>query len=261
MKNIHHHFSKIAHIYRDLRVTDLEPIFCIEKKLRKLPEIKAADIGCGAGRYDLALFRYLDKKLYLYCIDANKEILSQLDKYLTEHKIKNFKAIKAPAENLPLKNNSLDVVLTFNAIHHFNLLDFLKEASRVLGDKGYLFIYTRLRSQNKRNIWGRYFPLFMEKETRLYELDEIKTILRKVLELKIQSIETFKYKRINSLNQLVKQASAHYYSTFSLYNQKEFEQSLDKFKQNIKQHFKGLKNIRWFNANTLFIVRKRAGRE
>jgi hypothetical protein len=27
---------------------------------------------------------------------------------------------------------------------------------------GRLFIYTRLRSQNRRNIWGRFFPRFHE---------------------------------------------------------------------------------------------------
>ena len=255
MKNIHHHFSRIAHRYRDLRTTDLEPILYIKKTLQKLPKIEAADVGCGAGRYDLKLFRYLGKKLYLYCIDVNKEILKQLDNYLTKHKIKNFKAIKALAENLPLANNSLQAIFTFNAIHHFDLLDFLKETSRVLRDNGHLFIYTRLRSQNKRNIWGRHFPLFSRKETRLYELDEIKRILKKIPGFKIQSIEFFKYKRVASLDWLVKQAKAHHYSTFYLYTQKEFEQSFDKFRQNIQQYFKDLKNINWFDENILLIIR------
>lgn len=56
MKSIHHHFLKIAHQYRDLRTTDLEPILFIKNKLHKHSKILAADVGCGDGRYDLKLF-------------------------------------------------------------------------------------------------------------------------------------------------------------------------------------------------------------
>jgi hypothetical protein len=59
--------------------------------------------------------------------------------------------------------NSLDAMVTFNAIHHFILSDFLGETSRVLQDNGHLFICTRLRSQNERDIWGRFFPNSVKK--------------------------------------------------------------------------------------------------
>jgi hypothetical protein len=42
--------------------------------------------------------------------------------------------------------------------------------------------------------WGRFFPNFSEKETRLYELDEFKKILIKMPILELDSIEYFKYK-------------------------------------------------------------------
>lgn len=96
---------------------------------------------------------------------------------------------------MSLKDNSLDCIFTFNAIHHFKILGFLKESSRLLKDNGYLFIYTRLRSQNRRNIWGKHFPLFNEKETRLYEINELKSLLRKINGIKIESMEYFKYAR------------------------------------------------------------------
>src|SRR3989338_10098598 len=160
MKNIHPHFSKIAHRYRDLRTTDLEPIFFIKKKLQRHPKIAAADISCGAGRYDLKLFQYLGKKLFLYCCDANLVMLKQLKEFLKKHKIRNFKTIKTLANKISLKNDSLDCIFTFNAIHHFEVSHFLRKSSLILKNGGYLFIYTRLRSQNCRNIWGKYFPLF-----------------------------------------------------------------------------------------------------
>lgn len=260
MKNIHHHFSKIAHKYRDLRITDLEPVLFIKKKLQKLSKIKAADVGCGAGRYDLKLFQSLGKKrLYLHCIDANKKMLKQLTDCFERYKIKNFRVRKALAKKLPLKDNSLDCVFTFNAVHHFKLSEFLNEATRILKDKGYLFVYTRLRSQNKRNIWGKYFPWFNKKETRLYELNELKKALRGFPGLKIQSLELFKYKRIASLDWLVKQAQHRHYSTFYLYSSLELDTSLNKFKQNLRQNFKDLKNINWFDENILVVIKKEVG--
>ena len=256
MERTHTHFSKIAHKYKDLRTTDLEPILFIKKKLQNLTKIEAADIGCGVGRYDIKLFHYLGKRLYLTCIDYNKSMLNELTKNLKEHKIKNFKTIRAPARALPLADNSLDAIVTFNAVHHFAFLDFLKETSRVLQDNGYLFIYTRLRSQNKRNIWGRFFPEFLEKEKRLYELSELKQMLKKVPILKLESIEYFKYKRMAKLEWLITQATHHHYSTFYLYDEGEFEETLKKFQGNITRHFKDPDNIIWNDENIMLVIKK-----
>ena len=253
---IHHHFSRIAHKYEDLRTTDQEPILFIKDKLQNPPKIEAADVGCGGGRYDIELFHHLGDKLWLTCIDCNKNMLDELIKNLKEYEIKNFKAIKAPADDLPLATNFLDCMFTFNAIHHFKLLDFLKEVSRVLRDNGYLFIYTRLRSQNKRNIWGRYFPKFNEKENRLYELNELEDILKKIPVLKLESIEHFKYNRITELEWLVTQAKNRHYSTFYLYDEKEFKEALKEFRENIVRHFKNLGRVTWDDENIMFVIRK-----
>jgi len=77
MQNIHNHFSKVSFNYRRIRTTDVEPIAFIGETLRKLPEIKAADIGCGAGRYDLLLFQYINN-LHLTCIDINEHMLAKV---------------------------------------------------------------------------------------------------------------------------------------------------------------------------------------
>lgn len=254
--NINKHFSKISQMYRNLRITDLEPILYMSKLLQKLPKIKAASIGCGSGRYELMLFQYLGNKLHLFCIDNNKQMLLQLKEYFKQQKIQNFQIKQSVAKQLPLENESLDCVFTFNAIHHFNIFGFVNEVSRVLKDKGYLFIYTRTRTQNSRNIWGKYFPLFNQKETRLYELYELKSILREVPELVIQNVEFFKYQRVSYFDWLVEQARNNHYSTFYLYSQAEFQKSLDKFKRNLQRHFMDLNNISWFDENVLLVIRK-----
>ena len=53
-------------------------------QLGSTPKIVAADVGCGAGRYDQLLFRFLGEKLFLLCADVNAEMLGELDTYLTD---------------------------------------------------------------------------------------------------------------------------------------------------------------------------------
>jgi ubiquinone/menaquinone biosynthesis C-methylase UbiE len=250
------HFSGIAERYRNLRNTDSEPIGLIANKLRNLSHIEAADIGCGAGRYDLLLYEYLGDRLKLNCLDTNEEMLKQLNKYLRKNGITNFKTICSTAESLPFPDNSLDCVCTFNAIHHFNLSDFLKESARVLKSGGYLFIYTRLREQNRRNIWGRYFPQFTKKETRLYTLRGLRHAVEGVDDLVTESIASFIYNRISDLGQLLERASSHHYSTFFLYSTEELLQAILGFTKNIMSAFKDTQQIHWYDENSLFIIRK-----
>jgi len=208
------------------------------------------------GRYDVKLFQYLGERLSLTCIDPNESMLNELAKNLRDHNIRNFKAIRAQASALPISANSLDTIFTFNAIHHFKLLNFLKEASRVLRNNRYLFIYTRLRSQNKRNIWGEYFPKFHEKETRLYELSGLREELKEVPILNLESIEYFRYTREAKLEWLITQAINHHYSTFYLYDEKEFEEALKKFSKNIAREYKDPDKIIWNDENIMLVIRK-----
>lgn len=256
MTNIELHFSKIANQYSYLRTTDLEPIVYIRNKLKELPEIQAADVGCGTGRYSLKLFQYLGDKLFLYCLDNNQDMLEQLRSYLTPYKIQRLQIKKSFARRLPLEHKSLDSVFTFNAVHHFQINNFVDEVSRVLKNNGYLFIYTRSRTQNGRNIWGEYFHSFYQRETRLYEIEEVKAIVEKFPGLVIQDIKFFKYPRVSSLASLVERARCRHYSTFNFYTTTEFDKALDGFIQKLRLNFEDLNKISWFDENVLYVVRK-----
>ena len=63
------HFTRVSAVYRKVRTTDPEPINHIAQELAGYSSVRAADIGCGAGRYDLLLFDALPG-LYLTCIEA-----------------------------------------------------------------------------------------------------------------------------------------------------------------------------------------------
>ncbi|MGI0027293.1 MAG: class I SAM-dependent methyltransferase [Nitrosopumilaceae archaeon] len=251
---MHDHFLHIAPQYRELRTTDLGPILFITNKLRDLPSITAADIGCGAGRYSLKFVDHLGEKCHLYCIDNNIGMLKQLKEYFTNHNIVNFRPIISDSHKIPLQANSLDCVMTFNAIHHFSLPHFLKESSRILKNNGKLFVYTRLRDQNAKTIWGMHFPSFHKKEKRLYELDELKTAFEKDPNLNIDTIKFFEHHRVYPLEKLVEQVKNHHYSTFKFYKKLEFKEALHKFVQNILNHYDDLDKISWKDHNTLLVI-------
>ena len=106
--------------------------------------------------------------MFLHCIDANTEMLEELDDHLTAEGISDFQTHRALADDLPLDDGSLDCMFTFNACHHFELKSFFAEARRTLKLGWKLFVYTRTRTQNARSCWGVHFPGFNEKENRLY---------------------------------------------------------------------------------------------
>ncbi|OQX51965.1 MAG: hypothetical protein B5M53_09895 [Candidatus Cloacimonas sp. 4484_209] len=260
MKKRHFHFSNIARKYAVLRTTDIAPIQFINDRLSHLDgtgRIFAADIGCGAGRYDIQLYSHIGERLFLTCIDENEYMLHALIENFQLNKIENYRVVNAKAEILPLADASLNCVFSFNAIHHFELELFLNEVSRILKKNGYIFIYTRSRSQNKRNIWGRYFPKFYEKEKRLYEVNELREAIKKRSDLQLDSIEFFKYRRVSDFQRLLTQVANHHYSTFYLaYKGEEFEDALEEFKKNIFSHFENLERITWYDENLMLVIRK-----
>jgi ubiquinone/menaquinone biosynthesis C-methylase UbiE len=254
VQNMYSHFSRVACGYRQLRTTDVEPIAFIGETLNGLLEVKAADVGCGAGRYDLLLFQHLNG-LHLICIDINESMLEQVSDYLKSHGITNIKTIKADAHDIPLEDNSMDCIFTFNAIHHFDFLEFIETSGKAIKEDGRIFIYTRLRSQNARSIWGQHFPLFLEIETRLHELDEMEQWVQSVDSLRLETATPFIYKRNATMEQLVEKVKKRHYSTFSLYEEDELDEALKTFQKNIRRQFQDRNQIDWFEENILLVLR------
>ena len=250
------HFSAIAENYRQLRSTESAPIKFIASKIKFDDCFRAIDIGCGCGRYSLALKKSVTRHMKLLCMDRNLAMLKQLIRYFRRNGVVDFMPFIADAGQIPLKDNSISLIVTFNAIHHFAIMHFLKEVWRLLRKNGLCFIYTRTRTQNKRNIWGRYFPLFWEKESRLYEVQELCRYIKLIPQLKIVQIKNFYFKKRASLSKLIELAKRKHYSTFAMYSREEFERCLAEFIENLQEHFHDLNCIEWVNENVMFVIRK-----
>ena len=255
MDTMYNHFENLSCFYNELRTTDFEPIDFICKKLQNRRNLKGADIGCGGGRYDLLLLKHLPD-LQLICGDVNDAMISETTAYLKSHGQKKFSAHCIDASDLKLPKGTLDFLSTFNAIHHFEPIEFLNQAGKALKEGGYVFAYTRLKSQNMRNIWGKYFPKFAEKEDRLYDLSQIERWTDYLETLKLETIHFFNFNRVLSLKQLLCQAQKKHYSTFSLYSDAEFDEALEIFKKKIEINFEDIELVRWSDENVMVLFCK-----
>lgn len=249
------HFSSVAESYNDIRTTDLEPVTFVRDVLGQRQSVRAADIGCGGGRYSLLLFQHLPG-LHLTCNDMNESMLAGTAAYLAEHGVESFRTVNADIAHLQLPAGTLDAVLTFNAIHHFDPHLFLIRAGSALTAGGYVFIYTRLQGQNRRNIWGQWFPGFAETETRLHRLSDVERWGEAAGSLSLDSIKFFRYPRSASVSELLYQAHSKHYSTFSLYSAADLERATAEFERNIRARFPDPDRVEWSDENVMIVFRK-----
>jgi len=249
------YYTEIAPKYRELRTTDSEPVDFLCGLLSARRRIEAADMGCGVGRYAKLFLENLGDGAFLHCFDTNEYMLNQLESHMAESGISNFSAKVADARETPLKSGSADLVLCFNSVHHIGLFGLLRESSRILKPGGSVFIYTRSRTQNSGTVWGRNFPLFKRRESRLYEPEEFEFKVEKFPEFKIELAKTFLYKRVNPQAELVKKASGRHYSTFHFYEPEEFDRAFERFRENLKREF-GDGDVKWDDEKVMYVLRK-----
>ncbi len=155
------HFRTLAPRYRELREFDVHVVHRVVLELQHLSDtvsrVTLLDVGAGTGRYTEAVVQYAGESRPRYrgvAFDATHEMLgSQVVHHLPG--TGSIDRVIGLAESLPFAARSFNAVLSFNAVHHFDLPAFLAEATRVLQPKGRLVIYTRTPEQNRRSIWGR----------------------------------------------------------------------------------------------------------
>ena len=250
------HFEGIAPRYSGLRTLDVEPILHIAERLPRRPGLHVADVGCGDGRYTCLLFEALLAPR-LICVDSVEEMLFEAWRRLHAAGARDVRTVCCTAEQFVPEPGSLDALLSFNAVHHFALGSFLDRAEVALRPGGRLFVYTRLPEQNARTIWGRFFPGFAERETRLYTLEELRGAVEERPGLRFESSTPFRHPRVAQLSRLCEQARERHYSTFALYEPEELESSLRAFEEAIRREFADPGRVRWVDENVLIEVCRR----
>ena len=95
------------------------------------PKQKLIDVACGTGDIAKLFLNNINRDFKITCVDPNKGMVNKGKKKLK--KFKNLNWIIAPAEKLPLKEDSFDFyTISFGLRNTENLDKALSEAYRVL---------------------------------------------------------------------------------------------------------------------------------
>ena len=121
---------------------------------------KLVDVACGTGDIGKLFLDKTNEKSDVTSIDPNNKMISQGKNKLSKYK--NIKWIKAPAEKLPLNDNSFDYyTISFGLRNTKNLDQALSEAYRVLKPGGrYLCLeFSKVQNTNLNLIYKNYSKL------------------------------------------------------------------------------------------------------
>jgi SAM-dependent methyltransferase len=240
------HFAQVAAAYESLRTTDEAPVWRIRELLPDRPVV-GLDVGCGTGRYSRLLRTALPEGSLLLASDLSAAMLAELQ--AGNRRPTWVAPLRSTAEELPLRDGSLDLVTSFNSVHHFDLPRFLASSARVLRPGGQLFVYTRTPQQNARTIWGRHFPGFVEREQRLHSERALRAGVRQTPGLALAGTHRFRYARSSTRERLRAQAEGRHYSTFSLYPPEELARAIEQFLARLPHP-----NVSWADEHLLVVA-------
>ena len=259
------HFAKVSGRYRTLRELDLGAVRLVSDMVARAAEpgrpVRLVDVATGSGRYLDAVSHFLSSALAIDVVPVGLDLSPPM---VTQARIRNgYAGLRArhlvgAVETLPFRASSCDVMTCFNAVHHVDLARFAGEASRVLTPTGQLVVYTRTPEQNRCTIWGRHFPEFATRETRLHEVNDIRSVLQATGAFGSVRAQTVRWTVTTSLSRLVEQATHYHYSTFRLFSDDALRAAIDMFRQRVRQAFRDVTHITHDNDHVLVIAQRMA---
>jgi len=113
--------------FHPIVINKIKEFIKVDKKLKN-----ALDVGCGTGLSTIALKDIAEN---IIGVDSSKEMINLAEK---ENNIQYF---NYPAEKLPFKNNTFDLITLAGSINWIDRKKFFKIASNILLPDKYLIIY------------------------------------------------------------------------------------------------------------------------
>jgi len=112
------------------------------------PNHKLIDVGCGTGDIAKYYLKNVNEKSHITCVDPNNSMIEKGKEKLG--KFENLNWVIAPAEKLPLPDNSFDFyTISFGLRNTKNLSKALSEAYRVLKPGGHFLCLEFAKIQNQ----------------------------------------------------------------------------------------------------------------
>jgi len=138
-------YHKSLTTYALMRNLPLSHYVSSQTKLAHVKDKIIVDVGAGTGQSQCSFFRYPEENTY-FLIDPNVRLLHdqfiRIYPQLLETKMNH---ILSHAEKIPIKDNSVDIVMSLASIDHFaDYRAFIKEAHRILKKDGKILIFSHL---------------------------------------------------------------------------------------------------------------------
>ena len=121
---------------------------------------KLIDVACGTGDIAKLYLKHVNELSEITCVDPNEGMISKGKEKLKGYK--NLNWIIAPAENLPIEDNSFDFyTISFGLRNSKNLKKSISEAYRVLKTGGRFFCleFSKIHNSSLNLIYKNYSKL------------------------------------------------------------------------------------------------------
>ncbi len=129
---------------------------------------RSLDCGCGSGQFSVLLADFFDEVI---ATDASSNQIENAEQH------PNIIYKVSPAEQIPLPDNSVDIITVAQAVHWFDLDKFYVEAKRVLKPNGMIALITYQNIVTKDsackdiidNFYGKTLDLYWPPERKIVE--------------------------------------------------------------------------------------------
>jgi ubiquinone/menaquinone biosynthesis C-methylase UbiE len=145
MSNFDFQFMSVGYKIRDFFL----PRKNILKEVGIKPGFHVLDYGCGPGSYIIPLAELVGESGKIYALDIHPLAIQKVQYIASKKQLKNVEAILSDCQT-GLPDNTLDVVLLYDAFHHLSDPDMvLKELHRVLKPDGILSLSDHHLKENE----------------------------------------------------------------------------------------------------------------
>ena len=147
-----------------------EILHILEEKIKLIPQWIIADIGSGTG---ISSELFVENGNTVFGVEPNKNMRSAAKEYYSQKN--NFISINGSAENTTLKDNEVDVIITGQAFHWFNINEAKDEFIRISKEGSYTVIFWNQRKTGDSPFQQEY-ELFLHKYCKEYDKTTQKNI-------------------------------------------------------------------------------------
>lgn len=256
-KKVYQHFNNIAGGYTHYRTLDKTPVNYLVKSVSG-SEQTLCDLGCGTGRYLIALINAFQsagvRVNEAHGMDTSPLML-ETARMETDGLKPHINWIFRSSDTTGLPDQSISIVTAFNSIHHLPIQETMDEAERILCPNGSFVIYTRTRDQESEHIWGRWFPEYIS-HSKVFTREFMSSLSQYNEHFQLIRVQDFTFNRKVSLARICEQTENKHYSTLVRYSQKEFKNAYSRFLENIRAVYPNLDEIEYPSSYSLFIYQR-----